>query len=208
MTGELPSMYSLTVMNGQEALQLPGFTDKLDDAWIASYLQSTEPAQSEDEKYLPESKTKRMEQITKELSQEGAIIVSITYKDKIVGFFWGLPFPAFQKVDPKKSKIIIETVGASNNNPHFKWKHTAYLSMMGVVHKRENVKHTGKGFGKLLTSTLNNAFQQQSIHHVVARTINPLAWDKVYKEDFVLFGAYQDESVPSNPTRYIFGKTL
>lgn len=202
---ELPKGYTIHSCTGSEALKKPNFVSDLSKTWALSYKASTEPAQSLDPKYSQENDAARISEINDALSRQSSEVVYITHKDSqgsdnIAGFFWGASVADLAEHDPEKAAQVQQFTSSSPES-------TAYLAMMGVVKETAGEKHTGKGLGKILTQELCERFKNKGYSEAIARTINPLALERVYKPlGFNVKNSFLDTK--AGVTRYIFSKNL
>lgn len=202
---DIPLGYEVNSLSGAQALENPELISELSNVWAESYKQSTEPAQSNDSKYTTEGDQVRLDQIRDELSRPSAELVYISHKnndgkEEIVGFFFGASVADLRDYDPNKADQVQKHTASDPEK-------TAYLSMMGVLNEKDGVKHTGKGLGQILTNEICARFKEKGFTEVVARTINPLALERVYKPlGFNVKDSFFDEK--SETTRYIFSKLI
>ncbi len=184
------------VLSGPKAIREATLISNLAELWAHVYRSSPVAAQREDALYTPESKDERTRRIRAELGLASAVLAYVTRGSGLIGFFWGLSVADLQATEPLKGNDVARftTHGADR---------VAYLSMLGV---HPDLK--SRGLGKELTRALCAVFAEHGFVQAIARTINELALEKVYRPlGFKVYARFRDPR-SRDAERFIFGSSL
>jgi len=189
-------LHKVKVLSGPEAIREAIFISGLAELWAHAYRSSPVAAQREDALYAPESVVERTRRIRAELGHASAVLAYVSQGADLVGFFWGLSVADLQATEPLRGNDVARFTTHDAD-------HVAYLSMLGV--------HPGlksRGLGKGLTRALCAAFAERGFVEAIARTINELALERVYRPlGFKAYARFRDPR-SRDAERFIFGSSL
>jgi ribosomal protein S18 acetylase RimI-like enzyme len=184
------------VLSGPEALHDSNLISSLAELWADAYRSSPVVAQREDALYTPENSGERRRRIRAELGHGSAVLAYVTLGADVIGFFWGLSVADLLAAEPAKGNDVACFI-------RYRTEQVAYLSMLGI---HPDVK--SHGLGKRLTRGLCAAFAERGFVATIARTINELALEKVYRPlGFEVYERFRDPR-SRGAERFIFGSRL
>jgi ribosomal protein S18 acetylase RimI-like enzyme len=184
------------VLSGPKAIGEATLISGLAELWAYAYGSSPIAAQREDALYSPESEIERTRRIRTELGHASAVLAYVAQGADLLGFFWGLSLADLQATEPLRGNDVARftTHGADR---------VAYLSMLGVHPALKS-----RGLGKGLTRALCAAFAERGFVAAIARTVNELALEKVYRPlGFKVYARFRDPR-SRDAERFIFGSSL
>ncbi len=185
------------MLSGPQAIGDLTLISSLATLWADAYRSSPVAAQSEDALYSPENEGERRRRIRAELGQASAVLIYATLGTDLIGFFWGMSLADLRATDPLKGNDVARFIAHGTD------EQVAYLSMLGV---HPDLK--SRGLGKRLTRTLCAAFVERGFMAAIARTINELALEKVYRPlGFKVYDQFRDPRSRGSQ-RFIFGSPL
>ncbi|HEY0468128.1 MAG TPA: GNAT family N-acetyltransferase [Polyangiaceae bacterium] len=184
------------LLSGPEAIHDAGLISSLAALWAEAYRGSPVTAQRDDPLYTADNEAERMRRIRAELRRSSAIFAYLMQDADLIGFFWGLSVADLQTAEPLKGHDVARFIAHDAEQ-------VAYLSMLGI-----HPNLTGRGLGKELTRALCAAFTERGFKEAIARTINDLALEKVYRPlGFEIHQRFRDPR-SGDAERSIFGSPL
>ncbi len=191
-----PELLEAKVLAGQEAIRDTALIFSLAALWADAYRSSPVSAQREDALYAPEYEGERRRRIAAELGQSSAVLAYATSGADLIGFFWGLSLADLRATEPLKGNAVARFASHGSDR-------VAYLSMLGVHPQLKS-----RGLAKRLTRALCAAFAERGFAQAIARTINELALEKVYRPlGFEVYSQFREPHL-RDAQRFIFGSPL
>jgi len=189
-------LLEIEVLSGPQVVRDLNLIFNLAELWAYAYRSSPVVAQREDALYRPDNSGERLRRIRAELGHGSAVLLYATRGADLLGFFWGLSVADLQASEPLKGSDVAAFIRHDAAR-------VAYLSMLGI---HPDVK--SRGLGKRLTRGLCAAFAERGFVAAIARTINELALEKVYRPlGFEVYDRFRDARA-RDAERFIFGSRL